>query len=463
MTDPIAQARTLRTTARGPRVMLVMPPRVASCLQPHLGLGILAARLAASGYSPLVVDYSYAEALPDIERFIREFEPHLIGVSMFSQNLRESERFIEQLNRIRPEVPIIVGGPHPSLADDGEVERIGRLKGVATVVRGEAERDIVDIAGRVLSDASPGVVNCGPVSLDGFCWPDFGLVMNGLSLATYPIQLSRGCPYRCSFCNIARMSGRKYRTRAVDDCIDEVGEAVHRYGDLQYVKVTDDAPNCLEARFEEFLEKYVERAFRPRLEVMQLRADHLTLRMCRLMKAARAPFVCLGVESADPMVFADVDKGETLEQIERACDHVRSCGIPLVLCFVLGLPGATRKTDMGSVAFARRMRPIHCYWNIAQPMPGTRMHEYFTRHGRIYVDNPMVESSLDGACFADTPEYPRKDRVDVQLIAQAATNAPVRSRWRLLRQAASRGVVLDVACALLTPRPRISPEIPRRW
>lgn len=444
--------------------MLVMPPKIAGCLQPHLGLGILAARLADAGLSPIVIDYSYSERLPDIERFLAEFEPDVLGVSLFSQNLRESERFIERVNRLRPGVPIIVGGPHPSLAFDDEVERILRLAGVATVVRGESDREIVDIVAASLSNRSLGVVTCTPLPLEDFCSPDFRLVANGSDLTTYPIQLSRGCPYRCSFCNIARMSGRKYRTRSVDDCLEEIGEAVERYKELQYIKVTDDAPNCLESRFEEFLRRYVERQFRPRLEIMQVRADHLTLEMCRSMKAAGGLFVCLGVESAHPDVFMGVNKGETLEQIERACEYVRSCGLLLVLCFVLGLPGATRETDLASLAFARRMRPVHCYWNIAQPMPGTAMYEYFRKHGKVYVENPMVESSLDGACFADTPEYPSKERIDMQMIAQATTNnESLRSRLGTLRKAATRGIAADIARALLTPRPGIPPQIPRRW
>lgn len=72
-------------------------------------------------------------------------------------------------------------------------------------------------------------------------------------------------------------------------------------------------------------------------------------------------------------------------------------------------------------------------------------------------------SSLDGDCFADTPGYPRKERLDVQMIAQAMTNEPIQSRWRILRKAAFRGIFIDVARALMSPRPEIPPEIPRRW
>lgn len=197
---------------------------------------------------------------------------------------------------------------------------------------------------------------------------------------------------------------------------------------------------------------------------MQLRADKLTLAMCRLLKKARTTILCLGVESADPDVFNAVKKGETLEQIERACGFVRSCDIPLVLCFVLGLPGATWKSDLASIAFARRMAPVHCYWNLAQPMPGTEMYDYFSSHGKIYSENTFAESSLEGGCFADTSEYSREERLRLQIIAQATTNElSIESVTDILRRAVAHGALVKALPALLASRPRISKMIPRRW
>jgi len=464
MDDPIACVRGLRGDAGQPRVLLAMPPKIAGSLQPSLGLAILATRLRKAGYATAVVDYSYSEGLPDIERFVDAFEPDVVGVSLFSQHLHESERFIGILHKCRPATPIMVGGPHVSVTTEDCVEKVRRLPGIRTVVRGEADLDIVEITNQTLRNGSQKTYSCDPVTLEDPCWPDFGLVINGTRLTTYPIQLSRGCPFRCVFCNIARLSGRRYRTRAIGECIGEIEEAAGRYGQLQFVKVTDDAPNSLPDRFEAFLEAYVAKRFRPRLEIMQLRADKLTLGMCRLLKKAGQPYVCLGVESADPEVFTAVKKGETLDQIERACGYVKSCDIPLVLCFVLGLPGATWKSDLASIAFARRMGPVHCYWNIAQPMPGTEMHEYFERHGNIYSENTFAESSLEGGCFADTPGYSIEERLKIQIIAQATTNELSRNSVRnLLRRAAVRGARLEVLRALLAKRTRIPKGIPRRW
>jgi len=426
-------------------------------------LGILGALLRNAGFNPLVVDYSYIGSLPAIERFVEVFEPGLFGVSVFSQNLHNTERFIDRLYKSNPGAPIILGGPHVTLADDKAIADISGRPGVVTIVRGEAEEKIVDIVKNVLSKNARGIDACEPVSLGNNCWPAFDLVAGLTDLQTYPMQLSRGCPHRCVFCNISKLSGRKYRVRPIEDCINEIEEAVSRFPETEYIKITDDAPNCLPDRLETFLGQYISRGFRPKMEIMQLRADKLTLNMCKLLKKAGAPYVVLGVESADPRVFASIRKGETLEEIERACGFVKACDIPLVLCFVLGLPGATVQNDRVSLKFAQRMAPVHCYWNVAQPMPGTEMYTYFQNNGTIYTENAMDTSSLEGGCNADTPEYPKLERLRMQLIAQATTNEIPWIPLGMLNRCLSLGVFLRVVRAFLSQRPKVPRGVPRRW
>jgi radical SAM superfamily enzyme YgiQ (UPF0313 family) len=331
-------------------------------------------------------------------------------------------------------------------------------------VRGEADADIVTIINDVLEDSSDPIVICKPIDFIDSCRPDFSLFVRGTELVTYPIQLSRGCPYECVFCNIDRLAGRRFRKRDIACCIDEIKEAQGKYKNMQYVKVTDDAPNCDSARFETFIEQYIAAGITARLEIMQLRADHLTMKICQLLKQAGQPSVCIGVESADPEVLAGVNKGETMEHIERACGFIKAVDLPLVLCFVLGLPKATEQTDLTSLEFAKKVQPVHCYWNIAQPMHGTKMYDYFTSHGTIYSENPFNKSSLQGGCFADTPEYSKDDRLKVQLVAQASTNELTRHSFReLLLKSLQLGVFGRVLLSMLSKRPAIPMGIPRRW
>ena len=445
-----------------------MPPDIAPAYQPHLGLGIIADLIKSDGHSVLVVDYSYlafrSNSPPKIDTILDTFRPDVIGVSLFSQHLHLSRQFVESLHIKQPATPIVIGGPHVSLGSENVVSDVLSWPGVKTVVRGEAEKDIVRIINDLRNDRCEPVVNCTPVKMLDYSRPDFGLFVGGRELETYPIQLSRGCPYKCVFCNIERLAGRRFRKRSISDCIDEIKEASKEYKHLKYIKVVDDAPNCNERRFEDFIEQYIAEDFRAQLEVMQLRADHLTLKSCELLKKAGQPSICIGVESADPNILAGVNKGETLEHIINACRHVKAVDLPLVLCFVLGLPEATMETDLQSIRFAKKMQPVHCYWNIAQPMPGTKMYDYFLENGTIYSSNAFEESSLKGGCFADTPEYSNLDRLKIQLIAQASTNEiNLKSMVGYLYKSVQLSIFWRIIKSLASKRPTIHKDIHRRW
>jgi radical SAM superfamily enzyme YgiQ (UPF0313 family) len=451
--------------ARAPaerRVLLVMPPDIAPAAQPHLGLGILAARLRTAGFAPLVVDYAFRPSLPPIEWFLSSFEPAAVGVSVFSQGLTKTAHFVRRVRASLPRTPIILGGPHITISEDQDLLGL-RSAGADILVKGEADEQIVPIMEALDSGRPPGIVCCQPADMSKYTWPDFTTFVGGLELSTYPQQLSRGCPYQCIFCNVKRIAGRKFRPRAVEDAIDEIELATRTFPNLRFVKVTDDAPNVVPERVERFLELYTSRRLPPRLEIMQLRADNLTPGIARLLKAAGAPYIVVGVEAGDEALFASVKKGETIADIRRACGFVQAADLPLVMCFVLGLPGATPDRDRASIRLAREMRPVHCYWNVAQPMPGTEMFEFFQREGRILRANVAEESSLDGGCFADTPAYPAIDRLRLQVEAQASTNERAGNWQRLLLRGTRLGAPIRTLKALSLARPTIPADAERRW
>ncbi len=459
--DYMAQVDAAARSERERRVLLVMPPGIARAAQPHLGLGIIATRLSEAGFAPLVVDYAYKHRLPAIERFLERFQPAVVGISVFSQHLSRTKAFTRRVKEAVPETPIVLGGPHVTICESGSLRDL-KEAGATCLVQGEAEDRIVEVIEGVRSGSCDDVT-CAPASLDRYAWPDFGLFVGGLELITYPQQLSRGCPFQCIFCNVKRIAGRRFRTRSIADAIAELKDAVRRYPHLQFVKITDDAPNAVPGRIEQFLETYISERIGPRLEIMQLRADNLTPSIARLLRSAGAPYVVIGVESGDEGVFASVKKGEKLEDIRRACANVKAAELPLVMCFVLGLPASSRETDARSLAFAREMAPAHCYWNVAQPMPGTEMYDYFARAGRILSPNVAEESSLGGNCHADTETYPAIDRLRMQVVAQASTNEVSRNWPYFMYRGTKLRVLPKVLSAMTLPRPAIPRDVERRW
>jgi len=122
-----------------------------------LGILYLAAELMDAGYSVEVCDYN-AEQYSDENLFRYISKADIVGISMMSFNRDHSNHVISTINTLRPELPIIIGGPdcilHPRI-----------IPGTILTVCHEAEKIIVQIVDAVLNHHTlseiPGIVYNG--------------------------------------------------------------------------------------------------------------------------------------------------------------------------------------------------------------------------------------------------------------------------------------------------------------
>jgi len=380
---------------------------------PHLGLTVVATALKAAGHTPLVVDYCFTRSRPpDPAEFVASFRPDAVGLSIYTSAHDEAMHLATGIRRVF-DGPMVAGGPHAALyADDLAADRRW-----AKVVAGEADL----VAARAFEEALGGngdsVITAAPPQGDRIPSPEFCLAFGHERMTWLPVQLSRGCPFGCSFCEVHKIASRRVRKRSVDAVLAEIRKAAETFIQLKAVRVVDDCPLADVPRFKRFLRGFLAMESGARLYIDNLRADQLDDETMHLLKQAGIYHVCFGVESGDPDVFRRIGKGESLQDIERACTLVRRHGVPLELCFVLGLPGATRRRDLRSLEFARRTGARAIYWNMVVPHRGTRVREWFARHGRLFPEmgaSSLVDSNLQVALpVAETYDYPRRERARV--------------------------------------------------
>jgi radical SAM superfamily enzyme YgiQ (UPF0313 family) len=133
-----------------------------------------------------------------------------------------TEWVIEQCNQMK--VPVVVGGPDATSSHDN-------IKGNPHFVLGEAEGDqVIGAFERMFSsreqiildlrDQTPNV-NDSPMPRYNLLWMNQYLHM--------AIQLSRGCPFQCEFCDIPELFGRVPRYKTEERVIRELDE-LYRWG-----------------------------------------------------------------------------------------------------------------------------------------------------------------------------------------------------------------------------------------
>jgi len=398
------------------------PARPAVSPWPHLGLTLMATRARELGHSPLVVDYAFAPGAPRIERLIAERPPDAVGVTLYTAHMGRARALIRDIRRLTA-APLAVGGPHATLyAESLAAERLADV-----VFRGECDLAFGRELPGLKRGAASRIVAAEPPDLDAVPAPDFSLAWGALAMTHYPLQLSRGCPFGCSFCSVRLISTRRVRYRDLGRCLDEVEAARPGLPRLRVVRIVDDCPTFDIGRFKDFLRAYARSKIGKPLHIDNLRADRFDDEMLDLIRRIGVDHLCIGIESGNPRVFAAIDKGERLADIARAAGMIKRHGIRLYTCFIVGLPESTSAAERDSIRLARSLKPAWIYWNLFQPHKGTEARAWFERHGRLFDEedkSSLIDIGLGTtAAPCDTPEFPADERRRLQIAASLATGA----------------------------------------
>jgi radical SAM superfamily enzyme YgiQ (UPF0313 family) len=132
------------------------------------------------------------------------------------------------------QLPVAVGGPAPTGSP-------GLFRDADVVFQGEAEGRIDDLVDALTRRSDSHVVLPAPASYPDLTTapvPRFDL----LDLSRYTsvsVQYSRGCPFRCEFCDVIEIFGRTPRVKTAAQMLAEF-EAIHELGYRGTLFVVDD-------------------------------------------------------------------------------------------------------------------------------------------------------------------------------------------------------------------------------
>ena len=176
--------------------------------------------------------------------------------------------------------------------------------------------------------------------------PRYELLPNINDYVTMDVQFSRGCPFRCEFCDIIEIYGRVPRTKTARQIAAELS-AIKRLGFRGYIFMVDDNFIGNRRKAKAMLEELAvwNRAegypFRYYTEASINLADDDEL--MRAMAAAGFFHVFIGIETPDPKLLKTTQKmqnvpGNPLEKLRR----IRARGIHVTAGFIVGFDGEER-------------------------------------------------------------------------------------------------------------------------
>lgn len=386
------------------KILLVVPPvkpggdrfLTSSITSPHMGLACLAAVLQQGGFAVEVLD-AQIEGLDFVkfEQAVRRIEPDVAGITAFTEQVEEAALAARIIKRINPDIPVIVGGCHPTALPE---QTLREFPDFDAAVFGEGEETFLELVKAIFAGKSlqgvPGVayrtggsISVNPArhlipDLDGLPFPAFELFPLERYPASYrlrknvreiPIQGSRGCPYSCSFC--FKVMGSKVRRRSLDSVLAELRLRVEKFGARQICWLDENFTLSREWAWR-FCEALIREGINRKARLFcESRVDLVDPELLRQLKRAGFFLLVFGAESGEAKVLEQSGKMILPEQIEAAVRESQEAGLKVQLDMILGHPGETEAGIEKSLKMILAWDPDYLAWARLVPYPGTRVAE----------------------------------------------------------------------------------------
>jgi radical SAM superfamily enzyme YgiQ (UPF0313 family) len=335
---------------------------------------------------------------------LRQFHPDLIGITTLTPRYRIALSLATRL-KAEFDVPILIGGSHVTALP----EETMRNKCFDFAAVGEGETTIVEFARAIerhedLSKVKGIVYRHG----DELVTTESRPLIDDLNTIPFPardllpplrmyrpspasckrlpqatMMTSRGCPYRCAFCDRS-VFGNRARTRTARNVVDEMELLVTRYG-AREIRFWDDIFNIDQQRVIDICEEVLSR----KLDVpwtCLARANHMNPEVLDAMARAGCWQVDYGIESGNQAILNGIVKGQTLDQVQRVVKMTRKTGIGVRGFFMLALPGETESTMRDTIQFAKRLDLTSAVFHVTTPFPGTDLFNIARESGELRSD-----------------------------------------------------------------------------
>jgi anaerobic magnesium-protoporphyrin IX monomethyl ester cyclase len=412
-----------RFDLRGTKVSLVYPPYGAIKNEPgikavkenygvfpSLSLLYVAGCLEQHGVEVQFIDVNAENlTLEETVQRLQAFGPDYIGYTITTYLFYQTLSWVKAIKE-KVGVPVIVGGVHMGMYPresmthpcldygvTGEAEMTLpylldalRNKGDLSGIKGLVYREGDEV---VYTGNAPTLANISDAARPARHLQDNSLYYSFIS--KYKnfscLMTSRGCPYRCIFCE---QGGLKFRPRTPIDVVDEMEQGYRDHGIREY-DFFDSAFTIQKERVIEICREIDKRG----LDVIwaaRTRVDCVSREMLDWMSKAGCVRIYYGLESGNREILRTLLKAADLEQAKRTVQETKEAGIDVFGYFMVGNPGETEHTVRQTIRYAIELDCDYAQFSKVTPMPGTALYDmYVKEYGEDYWRKYILDESYD--------------------------------------------------------------------
>ena len=334
----------------------------------------------------------------------------VVALSFATANLPEATALLANLRTLAPSPFVVAGGPHPS-ARPAEVLRLG----AGAVVIGEGEETLPALLERVWAGESPaglpGVATLSsegqllqgprprPIDLDAY--PPLGVAHRRFG----PIEITRGCPCACAFCQTSFLFGGRMRHRSVERIVHWVRQAMERgYSYLRFVtpnafayQSEDNGRTANLDAIERLLQEMAALVGREQVyfgsfpsevgpETVTAEAVDLVRRYCGNDN------LIFGAQTGSDRLLQSLRRSHTVADVYRAAEVIVAGGLTPIVDIMFGLPGESADDVADTLRLIEDLAGMGAvlHTHTFMPLPGTPLEH--APPGRV---DPALHTLLD--------------------------------------------------------------------
>lgn len=366
----------------------------------YMGLAHISAVLKAKGHETKLVFITDMDgALPKIHETIENWNPNMVAYSATVTMFPYVSEISKEIRNEYPNMPQVIGGAHATVSP----EEVLNNSAIDYLVVGEGEYPLLELcegkdkkAIKNLAYLEGGTLKSNPlrrlIDLDTLPFPDWGLFdylncYDG-NLKRLNVVVSRGCPYKCAYCNnhaiasIYKGLGRYDRFPSPAKAIGILKSGLEQYPELEYVDFRDDDLLLHQKWFEEFSLKYYDEVGLP--SVCIARVDQINERNAVLLKEyMKCKMIRVGVESGNEYIRKLCKRNMSNEKIIKAFKILQKYNIKTYAYYMIGLPYETPEMFRDTIKLHAQLGVDVYHLSVFYPFKRTQLYDICEMEGWI--------------------------------------------------------------------------------
>ncbi|MAA79087.1 MAG: hypothetical protein CL916_07475 [Deltaproteobacteria bacterium] len=403
---------TTYSSLKGLKVALVYPPygpvknepgiktvKENYGIFPSLSLLYVAGILEANNCTVLFIDaHAHEMSLNETVQKLRDFSPDYIGYTLTTYLFFQSMDWIKAI-REHIDVPVIVGGVHLSIyaretlaypyldyaiTGEGEFALPQLLNALVQ------KKDLAQVRG-IAYKQKDGRIFITPrakeVNVDEAPFPARHLIDNSVYYSfiskykNFSVFItSRGCPYKCIFCE---QGSKDFRARSPKNVVDELELCVNEFG----IRELDFFDSSFTIRKERVI-AICDEIKRRKLDIVwaaRTRVDCINEDVLKAMRNAGCSRIYYGIESGNREILHTLKKSTSIELYQEIIRKTKKQGIHTFGYFMIGNPYEDEATIRQTIKMALSLDLDYAQFSKVTPMPATELYTLLLKeHGRDY-------------------------------------------------------------------------------